>query len=458
MLDSRPACSLDQRIMTETVSLRSTEQPPLAVLVQLFQGGALRSAVRLAGGELIVGAAPECHLVVTDDAVSRRHLRLTLAPEGALAEDLGSRNGTFFLGQRVGQLTLTLGSRLTLGKSELRIVADVADFEGTQGQKRVSYGALRGQAPSMQRLFTLLGRLEGSLATVLIEGESGTGKELVARAIHDHSSVSKGPFIAINCGALDRALVKSELFGHKKGAFTGAVTDSIGAFEAADGGTLFLDEIGELELEVQPVLLRALESGEFSRVGETKTRKSRVRLLSATHQNLKDDVTDGRFREDLYYRLKVVTLSLPPLAARTEDIPLLARHLAEQAGYPPLPEAIALRLAHRAYPGNVRQLRHAIDAWAAIGELPEADTLPTSALDAVLAQLVDPKRPYAEQKELVVDAMTRAYLKKLIDSTGGNRSEAARIAELQRGYLRRLLEKYGLAGSGDAGGGEGEEA
>jgi len=436
-------------------------ESPLVALIELAQAGAIRASVRLAGGELIVGAAPDCQLVVEDGAVSRRHLRLTLAPEGVQVEDLASKNGTFYLGQRVGQLTLSLGSRLTLGSSELRIVADVADFEGTQGQSRTSYGSLYGRAPSMQRLFTLLGRLEGSLATVLIEGESGTGKELVARAIHDHSRVQKGPFIAINCGALDRSLVKSELFGHKKGAFTGAVSDAIGAFEAADGGTLFLDEIGELELDVQPVLLRALESREFSRVGETRTRKCQVRLLAATHQNLKEDVTDGRFREDLYYRLKVVTLGLPPLRARSEDIPLLARRLAEQAGYPPLPEALIDRLRARAFPGNVRELRHAIDAWAAIGELPEAEAADHSALDGALRQLVDPTRPYAEQKELVVDALTREYLKQLIERTGGNRSEAARIADLQRGYLRRLLEKYGLAGSGEAGSGEagsGDEA
>jgi len=435
----------------ETTLTTLGSQQPLVALVELVQGGVVRSSVRLAGGELVVGASPDCQLVVTDDAVSRRHLRLTLAPEGVSVEDLGSRNGTFYLGQRVGQLTLSLGSRIQLGKSELRIVADVADFEGTQGQSRTSYGGLFGRAPSMQRLFTLLGRLEGSLATVLIEGESGTGKELVARAIHEHSRVRSGPFIAINCGALDRALVKSELFGHKKGAFTGAISDAVGALEAADGGTLFLDEIGELELEVQPVLLRALESGEFSRVGETRTRKSNVRLLAATHQNLKDDVADGRFREDLYYRLKVVSLKLPPLRARAEDIPLLARKLAEQRGYPPLPDSVLERLQARSFPGNVRELRHAIDAWAAIGELPEADAPNLPMLDEALTQLVDPTRPYAEQKELVVDALTRIYLKKLIEKTGGNRSEASRIADLQRGYLRRLLEKYGLVASTDQG-------
>lgn len=434
-----------------TALLKASIPLPLVALVQLFHGGAERASVRLAGGELIVGAAPDCQLVVADDAVSRRHLRLTLAAEGVHVEDLGSRNGTFYLGQRVGQLTLSLGSRLTLGKSELRFVADEADFRGTQGESRTTYGRLHGRAPSMQRLFTLLGRLEGSLVAVLIEGESGTGKELVARAIHEHSSVSGGPFIAINCGALDRALVKSELFGHKKGAFTGAIADAVGAFEAADGGTLFLDEIGELDLDVQPVLLRALESGEFSRLGETRTRKSRVRLLAATHQKLKEDVADGRFREDLYYRLKVVSLELPPLRARSEDIPLLARRLAEQAGYPPLPDELIERLTKRAFPGNVRELRHAIDAWAAIGELPEGDEPRRSLLDEVLVQLVDPTRPYAEQKELVVDALTRVYLKKLIENTGGNRSEAARVADLQRGYLRRLLEKYDLAGIGDAG-------
>jgi DNA-binding NtrC family response regulator len=296
----------------------------------------------------------------------------------------------------------------------------------------------------MQRLFTLMKRLEGSLVNVLIEGESGTGKELIARALHDHSTVSKGPFIALNCGALDRSLVRSELFGHKKGAFTGALGESIGAFAEADGGTLFLDEIGELPLDIQPVLLRTLESGAIARVGESKTRPVKVRVIAATHRSLSDDVTEGLFRADLYYRLMVVTLSAPPLRNRLEDVPLLAAHIATAAGIASLDSSIVDALSRRSFPGNVRELKHAILAYSAVGELPGTTAAIPDQLDGALAAFLDPTRPYAEQKEALIERMTRIYLQALMEKTAGNRSEAARIAELQRGYVRRLLEKYGL--------------
>ncbi len=420
------------------------ETPPLVVLVKLEQRGQLQQTVRLSSGELIVGASPECDLIVEDAAVSRRHLRLGLAPEGVFIEDLGSRNGTFFRGQRLGSASLNLGSRVQLGESTLLFEADSEDFEGTQGEAASQYGELFGASPSMRRLFTLMRRLEGSLVSVLIEGESGTGKELVARALHQNSRIASGPLFCINCGALDRGLVRSELFGHKKGAFTGAVSDTLGAFEAAHGGTLFLDEIGELPLDVQPVLLRALETGEISRIGETRVRKVRVRLIAATHRDLKQDVEDGLFRQDLYYRLRVVSLQLPPLRSRTEDIPLLARHFADRVGAGPLPDEVVEQLGRRSLPGNVRELKHLIEAYGALGELPSAEPVQVGELDEVLERALDTERPYAEQKEWIVDRMTRIYLKRLIEKTGGNRSEAARIAELQRGYLRRLLEKYDL--------------
>jgi transcriptional regulator with GAF, ATPase, and Fis domain len=287
-------------------------------------------------------------------------------------------------------------------------------------------------------------RLEGSLAGVLIEGESGTGKELVARALHQRSRLAEGPLVCINCGALDRSLVRSELFGHKKGAFTGAIADSVGALEAADGGTLFLDEVGELPLDVQPVLLRALESGEFCRVGETRARRVTVRIIAATNRDLERDVEDGLFREDLFFRLRVVSLHVPPLSARGGDIPLIVRTLASRLGLPDLPDDVTAELSKRSYRGNVRELKHAVEAYGALGELPDGSRPKAGSLAKALEALLDESRPYAEQKEFVVEEMTRIYLRKLIDKTSGNRSEAARIAELQRGYLRRLLEKYDL--------------
>jgi DNA-binding NtrC family response regulator len=296
----------------------------------------------------------------------------------------------------------------------------------------------------MKRLFTLMRRLEGSLVNVLIEGESGTGKELIARALHENSDVRNGPFVALNCGALDRALVRSELFGHKKGAFTGALGESVGAFAEADGGTLFLDEIGELPLDIQPVLLRALESGATVRVGETKARPVKVRVIAATHRQLKADVSEGVFRADLYYRLMVVKLSAPPLRERMEDVPLLARRISENLGLPPIEANVLTLLQKRAFPGNVRELKHALLAYSAVGELPDGDVQGDDQLNVALRLFIDPSRPYAEQKEALIDKMTVIYLKDLIEQSQGNRSEAARIAELQRGYLRRLLEKYGL--------------
>ena len=420
-------------------------QPPLAALITCVAGASSPTRLRLSSGSCRVGAGPGNDLVLEDKAVSRDHLELELCPEGVRVRDLGSRNGTFYLGQRVQEMTLGLGSRLTLGCTELSIAADVEDFEGTSPDGPKRYGALLSQAPSMRYLFALLGRLEGSLVNVFIQGESGTGKELIARAIHEHSRVRGGPFVALNCGVLDRALVRSELFGHKKGAFTGAVAASPGAFESAEGGTLFLDEVGELPLDVQPMLLRAIESGSIARLGETHELAVNVRVIAASNRDLQDEVDDGNFRLDLYHRLMVVKLSVPPLRERPEDTRLLAQHFASEVGLPSLPEDVLSELEGRRFPGNVRELKNALLSYAAVGLLPDAAPKRPEQLEQVLAELLDVRRPYAEQKEEVVQHMTQVYLTLLMQHTGGNRSEAARIAGLQRGYLRRLLEKYGIS-------------
>jgi DNA-binding NtrC family response regulator len=430
----------------ETEALRPhSAQQPLAALIQCVQGKSSPARLRLNSGSCRVGAGPDNDLVLGDKAVSRQHLELELCPEGVRVRDLGSRNGTFYLGQRVQEMTLGLGSRLTLGCTELSIAADVEDFEGTSPDGPKRYGALVSGAPGMRRLFALLRRLEGSLVNVFIQGESGTGKELIARALHEHSRVRGGPFVALNCGALDRALVRSELFGHKKGAFTGAVAASSGAFETAEGGTLFLDEVGELPLDVQPMLLRAIESRSVARVGETQEFTVNVRIIAASNRDLQDEVDEGSFRLDLYHRLMVVKLSVPPLREHPEDICLLAQHFASEVGLPSLPEHVLSELEGRSFPGNVRELKNALLAYAAVGSLPDAAPKRPAQLEQALTELLDVSRPYAEQKEEVVQHMTYIYLTLLMQHTGGNRSEAARIAGLQRGYLRRLLEKCGIS-------------
>jgi DNA-binding NtrC family response regulator len=424
---------------------REPPRQPLGVVVRVVQGTASPTSFRLAAGSCRVGAGSDNDLVVVDKAVSRAHLELTLVAEGVLVRDLGSRNGTFYRGQRVGEITLAPGSRLTLGSTELCFESDLEDFEQTSAEGPSRYAALLGKTPSMRRLFALMRRLEGSLVNVLVEGESGTGKELVAKALHDHSQVAHNPFIAINCGALDRSLARSELFGHKKGAFTGAVSSSPGAFEEANGGTLFLDEVGELPLDVQPVLLRVLESGESCRVGESTGQSVKVRVIAATNRNLKDEVESGSFRADLYYRLMVVKLSVPPLRDRRDDIPVLANHFAAEVGLGVLPDAVQSELLNRDWPGNVRELKHALLAYSAVGMLQTPEQTPLGDLEAALRRVVDLTRPYTEQKDELVQRMTRIYLSGLIEHTSHNLSEAARIAGLQRGYMRKLLEKLGIS-------------
>ena len=397
---------------------------------------------RLERGSCVVGAGSQADLIVDDPEVSRRHVELTLVPEGVLVADLGSRNGTFYLGQRVERMTLALGSRLKIGSAELRLEVD-PDALTAADDAPSEYRGLRGSSAPMRKLFARLSRLEGSLVNVLIQGESGVGKELIASALHQGSSLAAEPMVTLNCGALPRELVASELFGHNKGAFTGAHADREGAFERADGRTLFLDEIGELPLDVQPMLLRALESGEVTRVGGNAPKRVKVRVIAATNRDLSDEVAAARFREDLYFRLAVVTLEVPPLRDRAADIPLLAATFAKAEGLGALPDDVVAELATRPWPGNVRELKNAVRAFAALGEVPDATRArAANDLDGAIALVVDPSRPYAEQKEEIAGRFTRIYLEQVLHEAGGNQTEAARVAGLDRGYFGRLLVKY----------------
>jgi transcriptional regulator with GAF, ATPase, and Fis domain len=252
--------------------------------------------------------------------------------------------------------------------------------------------------------------------------------------------------MTVNCGAIPRQLVESELFGHRRGAFTGALEHRRGAFESADGGTLFLDEIGELPLDVQPALLRALESGEIRSVGEDKAKHVKVRVVAATNRDLAAEVSAGRFREDLFFRLAVVRINVPPLRGRPEDIELLANDFAGSLGIAPLPDELLEELKSRSWRGNARELRNAVQAYAAVGQLPADLGGPVASLEEALRTNIDASRPYAEQKDAVLDQFTRVYLKMLIQRAQGNQSAAARIAGLDRTYLGRLLVKYGLVG------------
>jgi transcriptional regulator with GAF, ATPase, and Fis domain len=344
-------------------------------------------------------------------------------------------------------MTLALGSRFRVGSAEIWIEADEESFAETSADatEATEYQAIVGASSAMRQLFARLKRLEGSLVNVLVQGESGVGKELVAGAIHRGSLLSAAPFVVVNCGALAKELVASELFGHKRGAFTGAHEARRGAFERADGGTLFLDEVGELPLDVQPMLLRALESGEVQAVGDDSLKRVKVRVLAATNRSLADEVRAGRFREDLFYRLAVVTLSIPPLRERASDIPLLARRIARAEGVHELPSELLTDLASRPFAGNVRELKNAVLAFLALGDLPDPGLgFRGDELESALRKVVDVSRPYSEQKDEIAARFTRVYLEALLRRVGGNQTEAAKLAGLDRGYLGRLVTKHGL--------------
>jgi DNA-binding NtrC family response regulator len=430
---------------TATLVRRPSLRPPLGVVIRVLAARSTPTSVRLREGRFVVGSGPGCDLVIAEPTVSRNHLELEVVPEGIAVTDTGSRNGTFYLGQRVEKMVLGVGGRLQVGGTAvLAIDADTDALGESLEIEGDEYRGIVGTSTAMRRLFMMLTRLEGSLVTVLIEGESGVGKELIARALHNGSRVAEGPFVVVNCGAIPRELVASELFGHRRGAFTGALEHRKGAFESADGGTLFLDEIGELPLDVQPMLLRALEVGEVRAVGVDEPRHVKVRVIAATNRDLELEVRQGSFREDLFYRLAVVRLHVPPLRDRVEDIELLAIRFAHAVGLDELSREIIDRLKTRAWPGNVRELRNAVHAYAALGVLPDVTRSKAALLRLALTDLIDMTRPYTQQKEELGDEFTRLYLEALLAHAGGNQTVAARVAGLDRTYLGRLLAKHGL--------------
>ncbi|HEY6558200.1 MAG TPA: sigma 54-interacting transcriptional regulator [Polyangiaceae bacterium] len=428
---------------TRSIGAAPEAAQPLGVRICVHGARSAPPEFELLRGSCCLGAARDADLIIESPAVSRRHLEVEVVPEGLRVTDLGSRNGTFYLGQRIERAVLTPGARVRLGDVDVSFELRGSELEQTPDYVGNAYRGLLGSSSSMRRLFASLTRLEGSLVPVLIQGESGVGKELVASAIHAGSRLAESPFVAVNCGALARELVGSELFGHERGAFTGAVGKRVGAFEQADSGTLFLDEIGELPLDLQPALLRVVESGELRPLGASGARSVSVRLITATNRLLEDEVGAGRFREDLYYRIAVVRLAVPPLRARREDIPLLSEHLAAQYEAS-LPPDVVEALKARTYAGNVRELRNVIQAYLALGQLPaEAQTRPSS-LDAALADYLDARRPYGEQKDELLTRFARAYFAAVLDETRGNQAKAAQVAGLSRTYLSELLSKLGL--------------
>jgi len=399
-----------------------------------------------------VGKDPASALVVQDRFISSQHLQVTRREAGFHVRDMNSTNGTYLGGVRLFEAEIPLNTVLRVGETELL-------FEpASSGQPEHSFHGLVGNDPAMRQLVELLQRVAPSNAIVTVLGESGTGKELVARALHEASPRAGQPFVPINCGALPAAVIESELFGHEKGAFTGADSRRRGAFEEAHGGTLFLDEVGELPLELQARLLRVLDSGEVKPVGASRPFHVDVRVVAATHRELRAWARQGKFREDLYYRLGTMPLVLPPLRSRRSDIRGLAEHFLRlhvpQGQTVKLTAAALARLQQHTWPGNVRELRNVVHRALLVRKGLHLDAGDILFEEAFHRAPEDTEGPPLELPEgVTLEQMMQRLERQLIESTlrrcGNHKDRAAKELGLARSSLFKRLKEWGL--------GQGEE-
>ncbi len=422
-----------------------------------------------------LGADPLCDVVLSDPTVSRMHAEVRRRGETIELVDLDSTNGTFIDGISVGRVDLKPNSVFQVGRTQFRLTSR-KETVPVQVTDQTRYGNIVGASPALREIFSILDRVAPSDLSVVIEGETGTGKELIAQALHEQSSRKDKPFVVFDCSAFPATLLESELFGHEKGSFSGAMNRHRGVFERADGGTIFFDELGEMDIEFQAKFLRVLETGDVRRVGGEKVFNVDVRVVAATNRNLEELVEEKLFRRDLFYRLAKVRFNLPALRSRSEDVPVLAEHFLEMltannAAKPLITENAIRALQMYHWPGNIRQLKNVIEKAVALctegtitaeylsHELglqdinPQRTSMPLPAASAdsrhvvVMTAVVgadDNLIPFREAKESIVDSFEHQYLGRLLEKNGGNISAAAREAEVDRRHLYRLLKKHDL--------------
>jgi len=418
-----------------------------------------------------IGARRGNDVQLTDSKVSGLHAEIRLDDRGYRLRDLDSTNGTYVSSLRINDVYIQPGAQIAIGSTRMKFepLGESVEVELADTDR---YGSMMGRSVKMRELFARLEKLAKTDTTVLVTGETGAGKELVAEALHDNSPREKGPFVVLDCGSIPPNLIESELFGHERGAFTGATNNYAGAFERAHGGTVFLDEIGELPLAMQPKLLRVLERKEVRRVGGAKTIEVDVRIVAATNRDLGVEVNRGRFREDLYYRLAVARVHVPPLRERKDDLPLLIEHIlattpgGETASI--AQETIDLMMKHD-WPGNVRELRNVIERAVLLAEAPEHEDalrrapLPekrsepsitvtpshtATSTDATMTVPVDVGIPFKLAKQNVISEFERRYISRLLAQHDGNISAAARAAGIDRMSIHKMLHRLGLANPG----------
>jgi DNA-binding NtrC family response regulator len=428
---------------------RPSERAPVPRLLAIRGPGA-GSGLAMTSSLATVGRHRTNDLVLADPRVSAVHLEVRRAGARVRVRDASSTNGTWLGAHRIVEMDLAPGAEITLGGTVLRL--DEGDGATPAALSRKSeFGEVAGASTPMRELFVVLERIAPTTLTVLVQGETGTGKEQVARAIHQNSPRAAAPFVVIDATALPESLAESLLFGHERGAFTGADHRRIGLFEAADHGTVFLDEIGELPPELQAKFLRVLERREITRVGGTAPVKIDARVIAATHRDLRREIESGRFREDLFFRLAQVRVVVPPLRDRSEDIPLLCSAFLREVGACAAIDADAMAdLQAQPWPGNVRELRNVIARAVALASGPSIRHADVAGEGYGFRGTRDERAAldlagsFASAKAQAIERFERAYLAALMRRSGDNLSRAAREADLARHHLRDLLKKRGL--------------
>ena len=434
---------------------RAVEQGFVIAVVEGPETGTRLTLDAAGGARALVGRGPACELRLTDKLVSRRHVAFEVTTQSEVrVTDLESTNRTLVNGVPIAEAYATDGDRVRVGDTTMRV--ERGDTRAVNLGKTVNFGRMIGASPAMRRLYPLCARLAASDVPALIEGETGTGKEVLAEAIHEASARAKNPFVVFDCTAVPPTLAESTLFGHERGSFTGAVAARNGVFEEAHGGTLLIDEIGELELGLQPKLLRALERGEVQRVGSNKWTKVDVRIITATRRDLDREVQAGRFRDDLFFRLAVGRIELPPLRHRQGDVALLAEQFWQKMGgaSKPMPRDLIRRFEDYKWPGNIRELHNAVARVLALGDevLNEKSVLEQSVgadpklggatggdvIDGVL----DAGLSLSRAREAVIHEFERRYVERVLAKHGGNVARAADASGIARRYFQILRARY----------------
>ena len=413
---------------------------------------------------ILIGAHPRCDIQIDDGTVSRFHCEIHRDQEGYRLVDGGSTNGTYVGDLRIRDVYLKPAIEFQIGNTTLSFLPEVEEIS-VEESALSQLGPLIGASRQMRNAYTLIQKVAPSDLSVVVQGETGTGKELAAQAIHQLSRRSKKPLVVFDCSAVPEHLIESELFGHEKGAFSGAVRSHSGLFEQADGGTLFLDELGELPVKLQPKLLRALESGVIRRVGSESTKRVDVRVISATNRDLAAMVKSGDFRQDLFYRLAKVQLRLPPLKDRRGDVSLIAKHFLERLnqqneGFKYL-KALTPNALHQleswSWPGNVRELRNVIErayTFADRDMIHSADLLDqmnaqqfdefSISENDIIQRKIPDSCSLKEAKELIIESFERDYLLQLLQKHQNNISAVSRDAGIDRRHVYRLMKKYDI--------------